>query len=477
MDNQYTYPDIGLLDHNEFQAEDKSDSSQKLEEFLKIMGVSAKVVSVDETSISTTYALQLAPGVRINKVTKLTQEISVALQASDIQFQIPIPGTSYLGIQAIKSDAAQVLLGDFIQDTAFIESDNLMEVVLGRTLDGKTAHFDFNETPHLLISGTTGSGKSVFIDSIILNVIYKASPDEVRFLMIDTHGINLSSFSSLPHLLTPVLTNVNHAVSGLNYANKEMDNRYRLFADMGVKNIDAYNDIIDSTNGKKLPRIIIVIDDFADLMAFQPAETEETICRLSQMSRAAGIHLLISTQRPSVNILTGQIKANMPNRIAFRTAASVDSRTILDVGGAEHLLGKGDMLLKTIGQREPIRIQAPYVSDAEISRVVRFIADKNPHDLPDISIIAPPIQPVYGYGYLEENGYDELLRQAGRVVIESDMASIGRLQRTFKIGFNRAAHIMDQLAELGVVGPEIGTKPRTILMTLEEFEALDFFIS
>lgn len=472
MNNQYTYPDIGLLEHNEFQVEGKIDQRQRLEDFLKIMGVSAAVVSVNETSISTTYALQLAPSVRINKVTKLAQEISVALQASGIQFEIPIPGTSYLGIQAIKSDVAQVLLGDFIQDTAFIESDNIMEVVLGRTLDGKTVHFDFNETPHLLISGTTGSGKSVFVDSILLNFIYKASPDEVRFMMIDTHGINLSLFSTIPHLLTPVLTNVSHAINGLKYANTEMDDRYRRFADLGVKNIDAYNQIIEKTNGQKLPRIIVVIDDFADLMAFRPTETEETICRLAQMSRAAGIHLLISTQRPSVSILTGQIKANMPNRIAFRTAASVDSRTILDVGGAEHLLGKGDMLLKTISQREPLRIQAPYISDEEITRVVGFVSERNPHEHPKISLIAPPVQ--HAYGYSEEVGMDALLWEAGRFVIDKDKVSIGMLQRALKVGFNRAARIMDQLEELGVIEYEGGIKPGRVLMSLDEFEKLDF---
>ena len=470
MDNQYTYPDISLLDYNEIKDEDKNDLSKKLEELLKIMGVSATVVSVDDTSISSTYALQLAPGVRINKVTKLAQEISVALQASDIQFQIPIPGTSYLGIQAITSDVAQVLLGDFIQDNAFIESDKIMEVVLGKALDGKTAYFDFNETPHLLISGTTGSGKSVFIDSILLNLVYKASPDEVRFLMVDTHGINLSAFSTLPHLLTPVLTNVSHAINGLKYVNTEMDDRYCRFANLGVKNIDAYNQIIDKSNEPKLPQIIVVIDDFADLMAFRPTETEETICRLAQMSRAAGIHLLISTQRPSVNILTGQIKANMPNRIAFRTSASVDSRTILDVGWAEHLLGKGDMLFKTIGKREPMRIQAPYISDEELARVVRFVSEKNPHELPNISLIMPPVQ--QGYGYSEKGGMDDLLWAAGRFIIDKDKASIGMLQRALKVGFNRAARIMDQLEELGVVEYEGGIG--RVLMSLDEFEKLDF---
>lgn len=471
MDNSYSYPDIGLINSNDIEDSAFVDKTEELNDFFSRMGVNAFIHSVEDSITSTLYALELGAGVRVSKITGLKQDISVVLDASDIVFQIPIPGTSFLGIQAVKRDVSRLLLGDLISDLEFIESDDYLEVFLGRMLDGSLVPYDFSKFTHLLIAGTTGSGKSVFIDSVLISILFKASPKEVQMLMIDTHSVSLVPYNGIPHLLLPVITEAKKAAAALNWVTHEMDRRYSLLAENGARSIDIYNSrVLDE---KKLSHIIIVIDDFADIMASCGSEVEENICRIAQKSRAAGIHLIIATQRPSANVLTGNIKANIPNRIAFATASNVDSRVIIDSAGAEHLKGKGEMLFKALELRTPIRIQAPYISEAEVDKVIDFIRSHNVSSEQNNIVLEEkiPVEPnLYNYNeYIEK---DPLLIEAAYLVVENQKASIGYLQRNFRIMFNRAARIMDQLHELGIVGPEMGTKPREIRVSRAELEAI-----
>ncbi len=482
MDTNYIYPDIDFLKHDDNSNTIQNDDGASLVSFLKLMKVSAKVAYVESSPVSSLYALELAPGVRVSKVTSLQHELSVELQAIDIQFIIPIPGTSYLGIRAIKPDAPEVLLGNFLRNDSYLKSDNCMEVVLGRQYDGKPAYFDFKKLTHLLISGTTGSGKSIFIDSIIVNLLYKASPCELKLILIDTHALNLLRFSNLPHLILPVITDCKKAVGALAWTVAEMDCRYKELSINGVKNIAAYNALMKEQGREGLPEILVIVDDLADLISesANPNDIQSDLERLVSMARSAGIHLLLSIQRPSSEIVSSTIKMNIPNRIAFRTVSGNDSRLIIQMSGAEHLNGNGDMLFKQLGLQQPIRIQGPYVSDEEIDYVVKHVIRNNSFytfnskfnnmtsDFNKTNNINTSINDI------EQNdfGNDELLEEAGRFIIEKQKSSVGMLQRVFKIGINRAMRIMDQLAELGVVGPEVGTKPRSILMNIDEFNKL-----
>lgn len=473
MDAKYIYPDIEFLKHNDNIGASQSYNAESLDSFFKTMKVKAKVAYVEASVASALYAVELAPGVRVNKVTSLQHELSVALQAIDIQFLIPIPGTSYLGIRAVKPDAPPVLLGDYLKDESYLKSDNFMEIVLGRLYDGKTAYFDFKKFSHLLISGTTGSGKSIFIDSVIVNLIYKASPAELKLILIDTHMLNLMRFDKLPHLLVPIIYDSKKAYGALMWTMAEMENRYKLFSEHGLKNLEAYNEYMTEHGGDILPRILIVVDDFADLMteSLNPLSLQEEIDRLVSMSRAAGIHLLLSIQRPSFDVISGTVKMNIPNRIAFKTVSGNDSRLILQASGAEHLNGNGDMLFKQLGKQEPERIQGPYVSDEEIDKVVKHIKNWNSfYSYRETIDIRTPVEPEKPEEITDP--VDEFLEDAGRIIIKKQKASVGMIQREFRIGFNRAARIMDTLAEMGVVSPEEETIPRKILVDLEQFEKL-----
>ena len=345
---------------------------------------------------------------------------------------------------------------------------------------------DISKMPHLLIAGATGSGKSVCINTLIMSILYKARPDEVKLIMIDPKVVELSAYNGIPHLLIPVVTDPKKAAGALNWAVNEMMGRYNRFAEVNVRNIQGYNekvdsiaDIEDENKPQKMPQIVIIVDELADLMMVSPGEVEDAICRLAQLARAAGIHLIIATQRPSVNVITGLIKANMPSRIAFAVSSGVDSRTILDMNGAEKLLGKGDMLFSPYGIPKPLRVQGAFVSDAEVGAVVEFLSSQKAENQEDSQIIAEQMQQMQNSiesavsadsSSAGGNDRDVLFMEAGKFIIEKDKASIGMLQRWFKIGFNRAARIMDQLADAGVVGEEEGTKPRKVLMSLEQFE-------
>ena len=368
-----------------------------------------------------------------------------------------------------------VAFRELIESEEFKKHPSDIAFAAGKDIAGKVIVADIAKMPHLLIAGATGSGKSVCINTIIMSILYKADPEDVKLIMIDPKVVELSVYNGIPHLFIPVVTDPKKASGALHWAVSEMTDRYQKFAEYGVRDLKGYNkkvegikDIEDENKPKKMPQIVIIVDELADLMMVAPGDVEEAICRLAQLARAAGIHLIIATQRPSVNVITGLIKANMPSRIAFSVSSGVDSRTILDMNGAEKLLGKGDMLFYPQGYQKPARLQGAFVSDDEVSAVVEFLADKNPGVQYNQQIEQQVNSPVTTGMSGDER--DIHFEEAGKFIIEKEKASIGMLQRMFKIGFNRAARIMDQLCDAGVVGPEEGTKPRKVLMSMEEFQ-------
>ena len=370
------------------------------------------------------------------------------------------------------------MLRDLLESQEFQNAKSKISFAAGKDIAGKPVVADIAKMPHVLIAGATGSGKSVCINTLIISILYKASPEEVKLIMIDPKVVELSVYNGIPHLFIPVVTDPKKAAGALNWAVTEMGTRYNTFAEFHVRNLEEYNRKVENMRvpegeerPQKMPQIVIIVDELADLMMVAPGEVEDAICRLAQLARAAGIHLVIATQRPSVNVITGLIKANMPSRIAFAVTSGVDSRTILDMNGAEKLLGKGDMLFYPQGYQKPARLQGSFVSDEEVSDVVRYLTDKNPAAAYDSRIEEQVNTSSGAGGFGRDEERDVYFEEAGKFIIEKEKASIGSLQRLFKIGFNRAARIMDQLCDAGVVGPEEGTKPRKVLMTMEEFQA------
>ena len=453
----------------------------KLQETLNNFGVNATVINVSSGPTVTRYELQPEQGVKVSRIVNLADDIKLNLAAEDIRIEAPIPGKAAIGIEVPNKTNSSVMLGDLLKSEEFITFQSKVAFAVGKDLAGKTVVADIAKMPHLLIAGATGSGKSVCINSLILSILYKATPDEVKFIMIDPKVVELSVFNNIPHLLIPVVTDAKKASGALNWAVSEMTTRYNMFAEYGVRDIKGYNEKVsriahtaneEEEPPKKMPQIVIIIDELADLMMVAPGEVEDAIVRLTQLARAAGIHLIVATQRPSVNVITGLIKANMPSRIALSVASGIDSRVIIDMNGAEKLLGKGDMLFYPQGYQKPARVQGAFVSDEEIEKVVRFLVDRRGNTDYDMSIqetIDSSASFAAG-GDKPSDDRDVYFAEAGKFIIEKDKASIGMLQRMFKIGFNRAARIMDQLADAGVVGPEEGTKPRKILMSMEQFE-------
>ena len=424
----------------------------------------------------TRYELQPEMGVKVSKIVGLADDIKLNLATPDIRIEAPIPGKAAVGIEVPNKENSTVMLRDLLQSEEFQKAKSKLSFAVGKDIAGKTVVTDIAKMPHLLIAGATGSGKSVCINTLIISILYKAKPEEVKLIMIDPKVVELSVYNGIPHLFIPVVTDPKKAAGALNWAVQEMTNRYNTFAEYGVRNLDEYNrkaEQIKEAGAEeepvKMPQIVIIVDELADLMMVAPGEVEDAICRLAQLARAAGIHLIIATQRPSVNVITGLIKANMPSRIAFSVSSGVDSRTILDMNGAEKLLGKGDMLFYPQGYQKPTRLQGAFVSDDEVSAVVEFLADKNPGVQYNQQIEQQVNSPVTAAG-MSGDDRDVHFEEAGKFIIEKEKASIGMLQRMFKIGFNRAARIMDQLCDAGVVGPEEGTKPRKVLMSMEEFQ-------
>ena len=479
---EYQYPPVNLLKRGNGKSQGDSDShlrktAQKLQEILYNFGVNAKVTNVSCGPTVTRYELQPEMGVKVSKIVGLSDDIKLNLAAADIRIEAPIPGKSAVGIEVPNGENSTVMLRDLLETDEFEKHKSNLAFAVGKDIGGKTVVADIAKMPHLLVAGATGSGKSVCINTIIMSILYKATPEEVKLIMIDPKVVELSAYQGIPHLLIPVVTDPKQASSALNWAVMEMGERYKKFAEVNVRNLTGYNEKVEESikNGmegedfKKLPQIVIIVDELADLMMVAPGEVEDAIVRLSQLARAAGIHLVIATQRPSVNVITGLIKANVPSRIAFSVSSGVDSRTIIDMNGAEKLLGKGDMLFYPSGYQKPIRVQGAFISDEEVGKVVEFLKEENNVEDNYGADIQEKIQTAAVKAATSQER-DEYFEDAAKFIIDKDKASIASLQRVFKIGFNRAARLMDQLCEAGIVGEEEGTKPRKVLMSEEQFE-------
>ena len=482
----YKFPPMNLLTRGKASGGDSDtylrETARKLEQTLQTFNVKATVTNVSCGPSVTRFELQPEMGVKVSKIVSLADDIKLNLAASDIRIEAPIPGKAAVGIEVPNKENTAVMLRDLLESSEFKTHPSKIAFAAGRDIAGKVVVADIAKMPHVLIAGATGSGKSVCINTLIMSILYKASPEEVKLIMIDPKVVELKVYNGIPHLLIPVVTDPKKAAGALNWAVAEMTRRYQLFADYNVRDLKGYNAKVESVQDietqeekpQKLPQIVIIVDELADLMMVAPGEVEDAICRLAQLARACGIHLVVATQRPSVNVITGLIKANMPSRIAFSVSSGVDSRTIIDMNGAEKLLGKGDMLFYPAGYPKPARVQGSFVSDQEVQAVVDYLVSNGDGAQynEDITNHINSAQTNSGGGFADggADDRDEYFIYAGQFVIESDKGSIGMLQRKFKIGFNRAARIMDQLAEAGVVGPEEGTKPRKVLMSMEQFE-------
>ena len=483
---EYVFPPLSLLKHGKKSGGDSDthlrQTAMKLQQTLQNFNVNVTVTNVSCGPSVTRYVLQPEQGVKVSKIVGLADDIKLNLAAADIRIEAPIPGKAAVGIEVPNKENTAVMLRDLLETDEFQKHESKIAFAAGRDIAGKVVVADIMKMPHVLIAGATGSGKSVCINTLIMSILYKADPKDVKLIMIDPKVVELSVYNGIPHLMIPVVTDPKKAAGALNWAVAEMMKRYDLFAQYNVRDLKGYNAKVETIEAieeegkpEKLPQIVIIVDELADLMMVAPGEVEESICRLAQLARAAGIHLVLATQRPSVNVITGLIKANMPSRIAFSVSSGVDSRTIIDMNGAEKLLGKGDMLFYPAGYQKPARVQGAFVSDKEVQAVVDFLV-KNSESVQyneEITNHVNSTSVAAGGAASGNSGADDrdaYFVDAGKFIIEKDKASIGMLQRVFKIGFNRAARIMDQLAEAGVVGEEEGTKPRKVLMSMEQFE-------
>lgn len=484
---EYQFPPISLLTksmgkENKNAGNELRETAQRLQHTLQTFGVRVTITDISQGPAVTRYELQPEQGVKVSKIVGLADDIKLNLAATDIRIEAPIPGKAAIGIEVPNKENTAVGLRELLETDEFKKFPSNIAFAVGKDIAGRVVVSDIAKMPHMLIAGATGSGKSVCINTLIMSILYKADPSDVKLIMVDPKVVELSVYNGIPHLMIPVVTDPKKASAALQWGVAEMTDRYQKFADFNVRDLKGYNrkveDMVvrgDPQAPKKMPQIVIIVDELADLMMVSPGEVEESICRLAQLARAAGIHLIIATQRPSVDVITGLIKANMPSRIAFSVSSGVDSRTILDMNGAEKLLGKGDMLFYPQGYTKPVRVQGAFVSDKEVSDVVEFLKNQQLGNIYDSDIQ----QKMESMGAASGDGAgspgggnerDQYFVDAAQFIIEKDKASIGMLQRVFKIGFNRAARIMDQLCEAGVVGEEEGTKPRKVLMSQEQFE-------
>ncbi len=473
--DEYQVPHLSLL--SDSFAEDKTDTKLSIDENVKILektftnfGINAKVVGVIQGPTVTRYEIRPAPGVKISKITNLSNDIALSFAVASVRIEAPIPGKNAVGIEVPNRKRVNVYLKEILQSSEFQNGKYKLPIALGIDIGGKPIIANLTELPHLLIAGATGSGKSVCINNIILSILFKLNPKAVKFIMIDPKRVELNIYNGIPHLLIPIITDASQAIKVLNWAISEMEKRFKIFAEAGVRNLDGYNEYVRNINNdtETLPYIILVIDELADLMLSAPVKAEESLCRLAQMTRATGIHLIIATQRPSVDIITGSIKVNFPSRIAFAVSTQVDSRTILDINGAEKLLGNGDMLFSPVGVSKPIRAQGAFVVEKEIRNVVSYLMEHSPS--PEYE------QEVLEYKKsknmlrdTEEEEEDEFFNDAVSIIINSKQASISILQRKLRIGYTRAARLIDVMEKRGIVGPYDGRNPRKILISNEEY--------
>ena len=477
LPGEYRLPPLTLLNKPTLKNDGKQDkevaaNARILEETLDSFGVKAKIAHVSQGPTVTRYELEPAPGVKVSKIVNLADDIALSLAASGVRIEAPIPGKAAIGIEVPNKTVSSVPLRDVLDHPDFLQAKSHLTVALGKDIAGNIITADLGKMPHLLVAGSTGSGKSVCVNTLLASILFRATPEDVRFILIDPKVVELTSYNGLPHLLTPVVTDAKKAAAALRWAVVEMDRRYELFAAAGVRDIGRYNEQIASfppeegSNGVRLPYILVVIDELADLMMVSPVDVEDAIIRLAQKARASGIHMVLATQRPSVDVITGLIKANVPSRIAFAVSSQIDSRTILDMGGAEKLLGKGDMLLYPIGTPKPLRVQGAFIADGEVEALTDHIKAQ-----------AKPPEYVDGVTSCENSGgtaatqnevcEDELLEEAVRIIMETQQASASMLQRKFRIGFTRAGRLIDRMEELKILGPNMGSKPREILMGYE----------
>lgn len=464
---KYTFPPIELLNENKtkINGNDKKEllmSAKSLEETLASFGIDAKVVQVTKGPSVTRYELHPGVGVKVSKIVNLSDDIALNLAAPSVRIEAPIPGKSAIGIEVPNKEVTPVYLREVIESDEFQQFGSSLAFALGKDISGRCIVADIAKMPHLLIAGATGSGKSVCINTLITSLIYKSSPNDVKMLLIDPKVVELSIYNGIPHLIVPVVTEPRKAASALEWAVSEMTSRYKLFADNNVRNIESYNKLMEEISPEnKLPKIVIIIDELADLMMVAPNEVEDSITRLAQMARAAGIHLVIATQRPSVDVITGVIKANIPSRISFAVSSQIDSRTILDMAGAEKLLGRGDMLFLPIGENKPIRIQGAFISEKEVENIVEYLKKtfNTEYDMNIMEKIKEGKEVANNY---DDN--DELLPQAIELAVDLGQISASMLQRRFRIGFNRAARLIDEMEKRGIIGPQDGSKPRQVLI-------------
>lgn len=485
-EDTYVFPPVSLLESGKklsaaIETEELQTNGRKLVDTLKSFGVQTSIVDISRGPSVTRYELQPAPGVKISKITGLADDIALNLAAAGVRIEAPIPGKAAVGIEIPNKNKTIVKMRELIESNAFVTAKSKLTMALGRDIGGQVQMADLGKMPHMLIAGTTGSGKSVCINSIIISLIYKSSPDDVRFLMIDPKVVELGVYNGIPHLLVPVVTDPRKAAGALNWAVTEMLNRYKMFADFNVKDLQGYNHLAElngyqDENGQpmiKMPRIVIIIDELADLMMAAPNEVEDSICRLAQMARAAGMHLLVATQRPTVDVVTGLIKANIPSRIAFAVSSAIDSRTILDSTGAEKLLGQGDMLFSPVGVQKPTRIQGCYVSESEIESIVDFVkkvrsVDYDSKIVEDIENRAVQDK-TKNDDISDDEAMDPVMEEAIKLVIDAGEASVSLIQRRLRVGYARAGRLIDQMEQMGIIGPHAGSKSRQVLMTYNQW--------
>lgn len=471
----YTYPDPALLERipskGNFSKNEVIEKGRIIENTMKNFGIESKVVAINRGPVITSYELKPAPGIKLSRIVGLSDNIAMALASSDLRIEAPIPGKTVVGIEVPNNEKDSVALKELIESKEFKNIKSDIPLALGKDVEGNILISGMEDMPHLLIAGATGSGKSVCINSIITSVIYKSSPKDVKLMLIDPKVVELSVYNGIPHLLIDVVTNPKKAAFALNWAVDEMEKRYQAFAENHVRDLKGYNKkmMAEGKEDEKLPKILIIVDELADLMMVASKEIEEYIARLAQKARAAGMHLILATQRPSVDVITGTIKANVPSRIAFAVASSVDSRTILDMGGAEKLLGKGDMLFYPSKYPKPKRIQGAFISDGEVERLVDFV--KNNNEIKN-NVESKIEQAIEDRKVQIDNERDPLFKEAVELVVNDEQASISYIQRKLKVGYSRAGRIVDQMEEMGIIGPHEGSKPRKLLKTKEELDMI-----